>query len=138
MRGVAPDAAWAWWTDYREGGDDHAFAAWAHPVREVEVRPDGSIALTETARVLGLTFWEKAVLRPAKPRLHFEAQNNFGRFRGHFRFLPAEGGTRIEVVWEQDLVGWLRLLGPLGRFAVRRFYAWDLGHHARALERERA
>jgi hypothetical protein len=137
-RGVSPDAAWQWWTDFRSGTEDHAFAAWAHPEREVAWLPDGRVRLRERAKVLGLRYEEEGVLELAKPRIRFEATNTFGDFRGHLRFLPGDGGTRIEVVWDMRLVRWLRWLGPLGRWGVRAFFAWDMRHHVRELEREAA
>lgn len=136
VRGVTPDAAWAWWTDFRNGTEDHDFWGWARPERRVEEREDGSLLITDTARVLGMRYLEVCEAMPAKPRLRFDARNNFGRFRGHYRFLPGEGGTRLEVAWEQELVPWLRAFGPVGRWLVRRMFAWDLRHHARALEHE--
>ncbi|HEV8359176.1 MAG TPA: SRPBCC family protein, partial [Candidatus Thermoplasmatota archaeon] len=98
-RGVSPEQAWRWWTDYREGAHDHAFARWAKPDRRVEELEDGRVRLTESGQVLGVRFLEVATLELAKPRIRFDARNNFGSFRGTIRFLPSEGGTRIEVVW---------------------------------------
>ena len=135
-RGVHPDQAWAWWTDFREGAHDHAFARWAHPERRVERRPDGVVVLHESGRALGLRYEEVTEVRLARPRLHFDGRTTFGRFRGTFRFLPSPQGTRIEVAWDQQLRGPLRWLGPLGAWAVRRFFAWDLRHHVRDLEAE--
>jgi hypothetical protein len=137
-RGVTPDQAWAWWTDFREGAEDHAWAAWAKPDRRVQEWEDGSWQVTETATVLRLKFLEVSRIELAKPRLRFDTRNNFGHFWGHYRFLPDAGGTRIEGVWDQELVRWLRWLGPLARFVVRRFFLWDLKHHLRDLEREAA
>jgi hypothetical protein len=134
--GVAPEEAWAWWTDFREGGEDHAFAAWAHPERRVERREDGTVVLTETARVWRFRFLEVAELELKKPRVKFQVRNNLGRFWGTYRFLPAAGGTRLEGVWDQELVRWLRWLGPLGRWAVRWFFAWDLRKHAEELAQD--
>jgi hypothetical protein len=95
--GVPPDAAWAWWTDFRPGSEDHAFAAWAHPERRVEFGEAGRVVLTETARVWRFRFLEVAELELKKPRVKFDVRNNFGRFWGHYRFLPAaDGGTRLE------------------------------------------
>jgi hypothetical protein len=128
--GVPPDAAWAWWTDFRPGGEDHAFAAWAHPERRVEFGEAGRVVLTETARVWRFRFLEVAELELKKPRVKFDVRNNFGRFWGHYRFLPAaDGGTRLEGVWDQELVGWLRWTGPIGRLGVKWFFAWDLKKH---------
>ncbi|MCA1813552.1 MAG: SRPBCC family protein [Halobacteriales archaeon] len=134
-RGVRPDQAWAWWTDFREGGEDHGFARWAHPQRRVEELEPGVLQLTETGKVGPWKLLEVNVVRLERPRLRFEARNNAGTFRGTIRFLPDAEGTRIEVVWDERLVRWLRWLGPLGRFGVRAVYAWDLRRHARDLER---
>lgn len=133
---MAPEAAWAWWTDFREGGEDHAFAAWARPERRVEEREDGSLLITESARFLGLRFLEVCEVRPARPALRFEARNSFGVFRGQYRFVAAPVGTRVEA--EARLAPGLRALGPLGRWLAERFFLWDLRHHVRAMERDLA
>lgn len=135
--GVPPDAAWAWWTDFRPGAEDHAFARWGHPERRVEEREDGSILVTDTGRLLGFRWLEVEEVTLAKPRLRFEARNNAGVFRGHYRFLPAAGGTRIEVV--VDIVAMHRPYrwgGPLARAFVRWFVGWDLRHHGRDMQRD--
>jgi hypothetical protein len=133
-RGVRPEDAWAWWTDFREGEEDHRWAAWAEPERTVERLGPGHLRLRERARVGPLRFEEVNDVQLAHPVLRFDARNTLGRFRGAFRFLQGEGGTCIEVAWEQELARPLRWLGPLGRALVRRFYAWDLEHHVRDLE----
>lgn len=135
-RGVEPDAAWAWWTDFREGGADHRFARWAHPERRVEERGGGRLAIEERARVGPLRYREVVEVTLAKPELRFDARSTFGAFRGAFRFLPDPRGTRVVVAWEMRLVPWLRALGPLGRGVVGWFYAWDLRQHVAELERE--
>lgn len=135
---VGPDQAWAWWTDFREGHEDHGFARWTHPQRRVETLGEGRLRVTDEARVLGLRYREVAdlTLDPAQRTLHYDARSTFGRFRGRIAFVPDEAGCRIVARWEQDLRGPLRALGPLGRWAVRRFYAWDLRHHVRDMERD--
>lgn len=135
-RGVPPDKVWAWWTDYREGSGDHAFAGWAHPDRRVERLDDERLRLTETARVGPWRYLEVSELTLQRPRVRFDMRNNVGRFRGHYRFLPDPQGTRIEVVWDETLQGPLRWLGPLGRWGLRQAFRWDLRRHLRDLEQE--
>lgn len=137
VRGVSPDAAWAWWTDFRQGAEDHAFARWGHPERRLQEREDGTILVTDTASLLGLRWLEVEEVTLAKPRVRFEARNNAGVFRGHYRFLPHAEGTRIEAV--VDVVALhkpYRWGGPLARAFVGWFVGWDLRHHAREMERE--
>jgi len=134
-RDVRPDEAWAWWTDYQDGAEDHAFARWAHPERRVEELEPGVLQVSESGQLGPLRFLEVTVVRLEKPRIRFESRNTFGTFRGSIRFQPDARGTRIEVAWDEHPVRWLRWTGPLGRFALRRFYAWDLRQHARQLER---
>lgn len=136
MPGVTPEQAWTWWTDFREGPHDHAFAAWAHPERRVEALDDGGLRITETARVWRWQYLEVCDLELARPRVKYEMRNNVGRFRGHYRFLPAADGTRLEVVWDQQLVRWLRWLGPLGRWGLSAVYRWDLKQHIGQMRRD--
>lgn len=136
-RGVSPEQAWAWWTDFREGPADHAFAPWGHPERRVETREDGTIVVTDTGKVLGFRWLEIEAVTLAKPRVRFEARNNAGVFRGHYRFLPDAEGTRVEAV--VDIVALHRPYrwgGPVARAFVGWFVGWDLRHHVRELEAE--
>lgn len=137
--GVSPDQAFAWWTDFREGAHDHAFAAYAHPERRVEHLGPGRLRVREAGKLLGWRFEETSDVELAKPRVKLQTTNNFGRFRAAYRFLPAQGGTTIELVLDITHPGrLLRWTGPLGRWGVKRFARWDLRMHAKDLEREAA
>jgi hypothetical protein len=133
---VDPDRAWAWWTDFREGAEDHVFVARARPRRRVEELEPGHLRMRDEASILRIRWREEtdAWLRP--PRVEFDVRNPAGRFRGHYAFLPAEGGVRVEVELAMDPRWWLRALGPLGAWMVRRFVAWDLRMHLREMERD--
>jgi hypothetical protein len=137
--GVQPDQAFAWWTDFREGAHDHAFARFGHPDRRVEVLGQGRVRVTESGKLLGWQFREVSDVELAKPRVRLQTTNNFGRFRATYRFLPSQAGTTIELVLDITAPGkLLRWTGPFGRWGVKRFVRWDLRMHAKDLRREAA
>jgi hypothetical protein len=159
--GVAPDAALAWWFDFREGATDHTFLG-ARVRRVILARSPDVVEMEDRAPF----FRERTRAQRQPGAVVFTGYNGLSRFRGEYRFeadvsgsLPAgngtdrpaspdvsapspagngtEGdGTRVTLRAEIDLRGPLKagllLARPMARAILRR----DLEGHVEDMVRE--
>lgn len=134
-RGVAPDAAVAWWSDFREGAVDHAFLPGA---RRRILRRDGADVTMEDEMGVGPVrlFHERARATTDGRAVRFSGTNSFGSFEGAYLFGEAPEGTAIRLEATVRLRKGLRwsdaAAKPLAELALRH----DLRQHAAAMERD--
>lgn len=133
VRGVPPEAALAWWTDFREGPHDHTFLRGAY--RRI-LRHEGDVTVMEDeGKVLGVPlFRERTRARRAGNRVELEGENTVSRFRGAYRFEPAAGGCLVTLLADVELKPALRWSRFAARPLAARFLRMDLEGHAREMK----
>lgn len=136
-RGVAPEAALAWWTDFRDGPTDHGFVPGSH--RRV-VHRDGSDVTMEDAFGVGpvKVFSERTRARREGDSVRFSGTNTFGTFEGSYTFRPASAGTEIRLMAHVRLRKGLRWSEPVARQVAVRVLRQDLRAHVEELEKDLA
>lgn len=132
-RGVPPERALAWWSDFREGKADHAWVRRRILARGV----DGRVTMEDR----GFLFRERTTARALADRVTFEGVNTFSRFVGAYVF-EREGtgggereGTRVTLEAEVRLKAGWRPFEVVARPVARALVRADLRYHARQLER---
>lgn len=135
--GVAPDRALAWWRDFREGREDHAFLP--RVTRRILERGPAGVRMRDEARWLGIRVFRESVRAwDEEGGVAFEGENDFAVFEGAYRFAPdGEGrGTHIRLDAAIRLRPALRIGEPIARPIVLRILRSDLRHHAREMAEE--
>ena len=133
---LPPDRLYAWWIDFREGHDDHAFLAHlAEGVgRRILARHETSVEIEDSGRFWGVTLVEHytAYLRPDVHEVGLHGTNNLARFSAVYRFEPGR------VVLEARIapIGGLALFDWAGAPLVKAFLKRDLEGHVRDAEEE--
>lgn len=132
-QGVAPEDAFAWWTDFHDGRIGHGRVATRR--RILERAPDGSVRMED--RVVGLPFRETLTARPDAARgvVEFEGENTVSRFSGRYSFEDARDGTRIGLDTILILHAPLRFAAPIAAPIARRVLAHDLEGHVADMRR---
>ncbi|MGQ0536417.1 MAG: hypothetical protein ACT4PT_10120 [Methanobacteriota archaeon] len=135
--GVDAPAAIAWWTDFREGVDDHPFLVPGD--RRILRQTATECEMEDKVRMFGLTLWrERTIAWTGERAVRFAGSNRASDFEGSYAFDPEPGGTRIRLVARVRLrrgFGWTeRVAARLARAIVR----WDLETHAEEMRRDLA
>lgn len=132
VRDVDPDAATAWWSDFREGPDDHGFIP-GHR-RRILSRGADNVVMEDETRLLGSrVFVERTTVWPDKREVRFAGRNNFGLFDGVYSFEPEGRGTRIVLDATVTLaphVAWTHVAAWPLVLAILRV---DLARHAKEM-----
>ncbi|MHB8606603.1 MAG: hypothetical protein ACYDCK_15275 [Thermoplasmatota archaeon] len=134
---LAPDALFAWWIDFREGGHDHAFLGKrVNAQRHILSRENGKWEMEERASWWGLPFRERYIvtLAPARHEVLIQGTNTFSHFFATYRF--EEGRAVLESTIAPT--GLARLGVGVNRLVARRLLVHDLEGHLREAERDLA
>lgn len=135
--GVAPEAAHAWWSDFREGNTDHPFVP-GERRRILEESPTRVVMEDET-RWLGVrVFRERTTAEIAPGEVRIQGANGLAAFEGAYRFEAIPGGTRLRLVATVTLRRGLAWSDAWARPLVLAILRVDLRGHARDLEGEMA
>lgn len=132
-RGVARDAAIAWWFDFQEGHSDHAFAPGFR--RLILGESNGRVTMEDKS-----PYWREVTTAWRDgDAVKFEGTNPVSRFSGAYSFVDdGEGGTLVRLVAVIELKPALRagalLAGPVARGILRA----DLRHHVREMVEDTA
>lgn len=125
-RGVTPHAALVWWTDFRDGRDDHRFLP---STRRILSRDHETVVMEDRAPFF---FREKVVAHVGMDRVTFEGENTFSTFTGCYSFEPrGPEGTRVRLVADVHLKRGLRFSQRAAEPIVRAILRADLRHHVK-------
>ncbi|HWG92056.1 MAG TPA: SRPBCC family protein [Candidatus Thermoplasmatota archaeon] len=139
-KGVTPEAAYGWWTQFQEGCDDHRFFRMPEGSgrRLLRVTPS-EVEMEDAGRILWIPFIERTLALLDPPRaVHLRGRNSFSEFRGTYHFLPHPEGTLVRFEGDVFPLGFLAILSPLGAPLVRAFVRKDLQGHVKELSHELA
>lgn len=128
--GVEPDAALAWWSDFRSGRHDHRFVPGAR--RRVHAVDSQTTEIHDTVRWLGLPVFREHVLAQVRGNtVQLSGENTFARFEGRYRFEPVfdPEGTQLTLEATIDLKGPLAWIETLARPLVLAVLRWDTRRH---------
>ena len=129
MRGVPPDQAARWWSDFQDGRHDHAFLP-GHR-RRIVARAPGSVVMEEEMRILHVTlFRERTTAWPEERTVRFAGRNGFALFEGSYAFEEHPEGTRIVLDATVTLTR-LRWADGAARPLVLVILRADLAAHAK-------
>lgn len=135
VRDVAPEEAARWWSDFREGRDDHRFLP-GHR-RRILARAPGHVTMEDETRPLGIPlFRETTTAWPSASAVRFVGRSTVAAFEGAYRFEPAAGGTRIELEATITLRRVLRWTDVAARPLVAAILRVDLARHANDMRRD--
>lgn len=132
VAGIDPAAAARWWSDFREGGSDHAFIP-GHR-RRIVARNADSVVMDEETKLLGLrVFHERTTAWPDKDEVRFAGRNNFAHFDGAYTFDAEGGGTRIALDATVTLHKPLEWTDAAAKLLVAAILRADLAYHAKGM-----
>lgn len=130
VRDIDPDAATAWWSDFREGHGDHGFIP-GHE-RRILSRGADSVVMEDETKLLGLRlFLERTTVWPDKREVRFAGRNSFGLFDGSYTFEPKGNGTRIVLDATVTLSPSLQWADVAAKPLVLTILRVDLARHAK-------
>ena len=132
-RGVAPRAAYEWWTSFEEGEVAHGRV---RSRRRVLERAPGRVVMED--RTVGLPFRERleARLDPEALEVRFEGANTVSRFAGAYRFQADPAGARVRLDATVTLRAALVWATPLARPLARALLRHDLEGHVEEMRRD--
>lgn len=130
-RGVAPDQALAWWTDFREGRADHGFVP-GQKRRILGRAKDGAVTMEDKSAFIR----EVTTARVEADRVVFEGVNTFSRFVGSYQFSSAEKGTIVRLEADVELRPGLRFSEAVARPIARALLRADLRAHVKEMRRD--
>jgi len=129
-RGIDPDQALAWWTDFRPGRHDHDFVPGARR-RVRDAGPEGTV-IEDAVRWLGLrVFSERVTAKQRGNKVQLVGENTFSTFRARYVFEHGfdPEGLVLRLSATIDLKGPLSYLEPVAKPIVERILAWDTDNH---------
>lgn len=135
--GVAPEAAVAWWSDFREGDVDHAFLPGAK--RRILGHSGGEVTMEDRMGVGPVKlFFEQARARVDGRVVRFSGTNTFATFEGSYSFVEAPAGTLVRLDAMVRLRKGLRWSEAVARRVAEVVLRQDLRHHVEEMERDLA
>lgn len=131
---LPPDRLYAWWVDFREGHDDHAWlSSKVEDIgRRILARTADTVEIEDKGRFWGIPLVEHytAYLRPEQREVGLHGANNLARFSAVYRF--EEDRVVLEVTAAP--LGGLALFDWMGKPALKAFLKRDLEGHLRDAE----
>lgn len=135
VRGVDPDDAARWWSDFQDGRTDHRFLPMTE--RRILARGRGSVTMEDVSRVLGVQVFRESVTSYVDAReVRFHGQNDYAAFSGRYAFERAEVGTRIRLDADIRLRRGLAWADVAAKPLVVAILRVDLAGHANDLRRD--
>lgn len=132
VRGVTPDRAHAWWSDFREGRTDHGWIPGER--RRILSRNGNEVQMEDSIRGM---FRERTTATVEANAVRFRGENSLASFAGAYSFAPDGDGTSIALDVELELrrgLGWTSWIArPIAKLVI----GMDLAGHARDIEKER-
>lgn len=137
---IPPDRLFAWWSDFQEGVEDHAFLlrTGERPPggagRRVLSRSASKVEIEDRGRFLGMPLRERynVVLHPERHEVLLYGANNFSKFSASYRFEEGKAVLDATVSPRTILAAFDRPMVPV----VRRFLERDLEGHLGDAERD--
>jgi hypothetical protein len=129
VAGVDPDEALDWWTDYREGSEDHGFIRGA----DRRVVEEGQAHMIEDrVEWLGLpVFTERVRAQQRGNTVQLLGENTWATFRATYTFDHTfdPEGTEVRLVADIEGRGPLSWVQSVTRPVVERVLRWDTRRH---------